>query len=126
LITNIIGSELITNIIGSELTMHIIDSELITKIGSELITNIIGSEIVTINVAFSKISFRKKMKSQYSGTCLIQHTKGPWKCVGLYRMSEYSGFILANRYNLGPLFFGGCHRMSENLGVRLHKFHCIS
>ena len=29
----------------------------------------------------------------YSGTCLIRHTKGPKKCVGLYRMSEYSGFI---------------------------------
>ena len=27
-------------------------------------------------------------------TCLIRHTKGPGKCVGLYRMSEYSGFIL--------------------------------
>ena len=27
----------------------------------------------------------------YSGTCLIRHTKGPWKCVGLYKMSEYSG-----------------------------------
>ena len=35
----------------------------------------------------------------YSGTCLIQHTKGPGKCVGLYRMSE-------------------------NSGVGLHKFHC--
>ena len=29
----------------------------------------------------------------YSGTCLIRHTKGSWKCVGLYRMLEYSGFI---------------------------------
>ena len=36
------------------------------------------------------------------GTCLIRHTKGPWKCVGLYRMSEYSGFILVNRTKLGP------------------------
>ena len=35
-------------------------------------------------------------------TCLIRHTKGPWKCVGLYRMSEYSGFILINRNTLGP------------------------
>ena len=34
----------------------------------------------------------------YSGTCLIRHTKGPGKCVGLYRMSEY--------------------------GVELHKFYC--
>ena len=34
--------------------------------------------------------------------CLIQHTKGPGKCVGLYRMSEYSGFILVNRNTLEP------------------------
>jgi hypothetical protein len=33
----------------------------------------------------------------YSGTCLIRHTKGPGKCVGLNRMSEYSYFFLANR-----------------------------
>jgi hypothetical protein len=38
----------------------------------------------------------------YSGTCLIQHTNGPGKCVGLYRMSEYSGFNLVNRNTLGP------------------------
>jgi hypothetical protein len=36
----------------------------------------------------------------YSGTCLIRHTKGPGKCVRLYRMSEISG-------------------------VCLHKFHCV-
>ena len=29
-------------------------------------------------------------------TCLIRPTKGPGKCVGLFRMSEY--FILVNRY----------------------------
>jgi hypothetical protein len=29
----------------------------------------------------------------YNGTCLIRYTKGPGKCVRLYRMSEYSGFI---------------------------------
>ena len=40
----------------------------------------------------------------YSGTCLIRHTKEPGKCVGLYmyRMSEYSGFILLNIITLGP------------------------
>jgi hypothetical protein len=38
----------------------------------------------------------------YSETCLILHAKGPGKCVGLYRMSEYSGFILVNRNTLGP------------------------
>jgi hypothetical protein len=43
-------------------------------------------------------------------TCLIRHTKGPGKCVGSYRMSEYSGFNLVNR---------------NTLGVELHKFHCI-
>jgi hypothetical protein len=58
-------------------------------------------------------------------TCLIRHTKGPGKCVRLYRMSEYSGFILVNRNTLGPFIFVGCHRMSENSGVGLHKFHCI-
>jgi hypothetical protein len=31
---------------------------------------------------------------QDARTCLIWHTKGPGKCVRLYRMSEYSGFIL--------------------------------
>ena len=30
--------------------------------------------------------------SYYIGTCLIQQTKEPGKCVGLYRMSEYSRF----------------------------------
>ena len=29
----------------------------------------------------------------YSGTCLMRHTKAPGKCVGLYRLSEYSGFF---------------------------------
>jgi hypothetical protein len=38
----------------------------------------------------------------YSETCLIRPTKGPGKCVGLYSMSEYSGFILINRNNMRP------------------------
>ena len=62
----------------------------------------------------------------YSGTCLIWHTKEPGKCIGLYRMPEYSGFILVNRITLGQSIFVRCHRMSENSGVGLHKFHCIS
>jgi hypothetical protein len=46
----------------------------------------------------------------YSGTCLIRHTKGPGKCVRLYSMSEYSGFILVRErpFNLkggGGLWF---------------------
>ena len=61
----------------------------------------------------------------YSGTCLIRHTKGPGKCVGLYRMLEYSGFFWVNWNTLGSYIFVGCHRMSENSGVRLHRFHCI-
>ena len=58
-------------------------------------------------------------------TCLIRHTKGPGKCVRLYRMSEYSDFILVNRNTLRPYIFVGCHMMSENSGVGLRKFHCI-
>ena len=64
------------------------------------------------------------MVNNDNGTCLIRHTKGPAKCVGLYRISEYSGFILANRNTLGPPVFVGCHRLSENSGVGLHKFYC--
>jgi len=41
-------------------------------------------------------------------------------------MSEYSDFILVNRNTLGPWIFVGCHRMSENSGVGLHKFHCTN
>jgi hypothetical protein len=40
-------------------------------------------------------------------------------------MSEYSGFILVDRNTLGLSIFVGCHRMSENSGVGLHKFHCL-
>ena len=38
----------------------------------------------------------------YSGTCLIRHTKGPGKSVGLYRVSENSGFILVKGNTMGP------------------------
>ena len=37
----------------------------------------------------------------YSGTCLILHINRSWKRDRLYRMSEYSGFILAKRNNFG-------------------------
>jgi hypothetical protein len=57
-------------------------------------------------------------------TCPIRHIKV--KYVRLYRMLEYSGFILVNRNTFGPYIFVGCHRMSENSGVGLHKFHCIA
>ena len=48
---------------------------------------------------------------------LIRHTKGPGKCVGLYRMSEYSALILVN------LYFGTIHfcRMSQDVG----KLGCL-
>ena len=47
--------------------------------------------------------------------CLIRHTKGPGKCVRLYRMSEYSGFILANTKQK---YFGTINfcRMSQDVG----------
>jgi len=35
-------------------------------------------------------------------TCLIRYINGPGKCVGLHRMSEYSGFTLVNINTLGP------------------------
>ena len=35
------------------------------------------------------------LKINNSGTCLIRHTKGPEKCVGLYRVSENSGFLFS-------------------------------
>ena len=69
--------------------------------------------------------YSRNMSHMYSETCLIRHTKGPGKYVGLYTMSEYSGYILVNRNTLGPYIFVGCHRMSENSGVGLHKFYCI-
>jgi hypothetical protein len=39
---------------------------------------------------------------QWNLSNLTHQTKGPGKCVRLYRMSEYSGFILINRNTLGP------------------------
>ena len=56
-------------------------------------------------------------------TCLIWHTKGPGKCVRLYRMSEYSGFIL----DIRNLIY--CQRQCEllsSLGARrLLTFHIL-
>ena len=46
----------------------------------------------------------------YNGTCLIRHTKEPGKCVRLYRMSEYSGFILVKINTLGPKIFVRCQK----------------
>jgi len=36
----------------------------------------------------------------------------------------YFSLISVNRNTLGLYIFVGCHRMSENLGVKLHKFRC--
>ena len=79
----------------------------------------------TMEIHNLHLSCKFSVFSLYSGTCLIRHTKEPGKCVGLYRMSEYSGFISVYRNTLGPSIFVGCHMMSENLGVGLHKFYCI-
>jgi hypothetical protein len=38
-------------------------------------------------------------------TCLIDIPRGSGKCVGLYRMSEYSAFMLVNIYTLGRTDF---------------------
>ena len=52
----------------------------------------------------------------------MQHTKEPVKCVvqhvGILR------FISVNRSTFGLLIFVGCHRMSKNSGIGLHKFYC--
>ena len=74
---------------------------------------------------FKHIFIAISLHTMYSGTCLIWHTKGLGKGVGLYRMSEHSDFILVNRNTFGLYTFVGCHRMSENSGVGLHKFYCI-
>ena len=49
----------------------------------------------------------------YSGAFLIQHTKDPVKCVGLYNMSEYSGIISVNTNTLDHQFLSdviGCRK----------------
>ena len=77
------------------------------------------------NGLFYSWSYILEDNNLYIGTCLIWHTKGSGKCVGLYRIPECSVFILFNRNTLEPWIFDVCDRMSENSGVGLHKFHCI-
>ena len=36
------------------------------------------------------------------------------------------GFVSVNRNTLGSYIFVGCHRMLENSGVGLNRFHCNS
>ena len=50
---------------------------------------------------------------RYSGTCLIRHTKGPGNYVGLYRMSENSGFhkyagISEKKLQISMLYYFRC------------------
>jgi hypothetical protein len=40
------------------------------------------------SLIFNKIINAERHIVNHSGTCLIRHTKGPGKCVALYRMSE--------------------------------------
>lgn len=56
-------------------------------------------------------------------TLTRQWTRGMCR-MGLQRILQYSGFILGNRNTLGASIFVGCHMMSENSGVGLHRFHC--
>ena len=77
------------------------------------------------NNIFGNMCYILRYITKYSRTCLIRHTKGSGRCVGLYRMSEHSGFILVNRNTWWPYIFVGCHRMSENSGGGLYKFYCI-
>ena len=53
----------------------------------ELVYHLIDNEL-----AFLIVLMKSLIETLYSGTCLIRHTMGPGKCVGLYRMLEYSGF----------------------------------
>lgn len=48
-----------------------------------------------------------------------------WKCVILYRMSEYLGFILVNIL-WDRKFLSDVTWFSENSGVGWYKFHCIN
>ena len=57
--------------------------------------------------------------SLYSAICLFRHTKGSGKYLGLYKMSEYSGFILVNRNTFELKKIVRCHSMSENFRCRI-------
>ena len=92
--------------------------------GKPVTTPCIARFIISLSYMYNVSITCKKNVWRYSGTCLIRHTKGPRKCVGLYRMFEYSCFALVNGNTLGPSFSVGCHRMSENTDVGLHKFQC--
>ena len=78
-----------------------------------------GSKSSRLRSKFARICLATVMVSFVSkdtivpscGTCLTRHTKGPGGCVILFRMSEYSDFILVNRNIVGPKFLAdvtGC------------------
>ena len=96
-------------------------------LGSRQPSWILSTEVSTFKLHVVNVSRIQLTLSTYSGTCLILHAKGPGKCVRLYRILEYSGFILVNRNTLGPSFFVRFHRMSENSGVGLHcnNYSCM-
>ena len=71
-----------------------------TKIRSQ--SGLIAKCFFNLN-SVNHFQFHGKIMS-YSGTCLIRHTRGPGKFVGLYRMSEYSDFIWVNTNTLDHKF----------------------
>ena len=46
-------------------------------------------KIMDVNERERLSNITVRHKPMHNGTCLMRHTKGPWKCVGLYKMSEY-------------------------------------
>jgi hypothetical protein len=60
-------------------------------------------------------------REEYSGTCLIRHTQVHGKCVGLYRMSKYSGFILVLQSRCSTNGVTGGHVSFWDFQFCLHK-----
>ena len=80
------------------------------RISSCKIPKLESEAIVRRRTNNAMVKLKGKAKVQWN---LIRHTKGPWKCVGLYKMSEYSCFILVNKNTLQPSLFVGCQKMIE-------------
>jgi hypothetical protein len=70
-------------------------------------------------VLFIGLQLKSHLFCRPGDSCLIRHTNGTGKCVGLYRILQYSGFILVSRNSLGPCIFVGCHRMSGKHRCRI-------
>ena len=57
------------------------------------------------------------------GTCLIQHTKGPEKCVGLYRITQVLFWLTEILWDhTFSSDVTGCRKKSC---VGFHRFHCM-